>query len=243
MLVGVVLAALAVAGSAQAGISRFVAGGTADSSYGSTRATCRRTDGSCSGCKTATASSRQIRTALDLYLRDRISGETEGIGVNEAGELVGANGGTISADGRLVAFSAGDGILASDANGLVDVFSCATARPAAPCWYRGRQTAAPRTGRWTGSADLRRRALHRLRVAGLKPVAGDSNDAKASVPVRRPGRHDDAEVGRPQQQPPGVGTRPCRSRPTATTSPSSRSRGMYAKLDTFGGQVFAYDRP
>jgi Tol biopolymer transport system component len=115
--------ALVVVSAAQAGISRFVAGGSADSRYG-----IMPTDVSADGRYVAFAKDGDgvvpgdTNGAIDLFVRDRATGETDGIGVNSQGELVGAYGGTVSDDGRFVAFTAADGIAAGDANGLTDVY-------------------------------------------------------------------------------------------------------------------------
>jgi Tol biopolymer transport system component len=123
VLLSVVISALAFASVAHAEISRFVAGGTADSRYG-----IQPTDVSADGRFVAYTKDGDgvvdgdTNGAIDLFVRDRADGSTEGIGFNEQGELVGANGGTISDNGRLVAFVAPDGILAGDTNGFSDVF-------------------------------------------------------------------------------------------------------------------------
>src|SRR6476659_353668 len=123
MVVFAAMAGLAVASAAQADITRFVAGGTASSSYGIIP-----TDFSADGRFVAFAKDgdgvvpQDQNGAIDLFVRDRATGETEGIGVNGQGELVGAYGGTVSDDGRSVAFAASDGIAAGDANGLTDVY-------------------------------------------------------------------------------------------------------------------------
>jgi Tol biopolymer transport system component len=119
----VAVAALAVVSVAQADISRFVAGGSADSRYGITP-----TDVSADGRYVAFVKDGDgvvpgdENGAIDLFLRDRVTGETDGIGVNGQGELVGAYGGTVSDDGRSVGFAGPDGLAAGDANGLTDVY-------------------------------------------------------------------------------------------------------------------------
>ena len=123
VLLSVVTSALAFASVAHAEISRFVASGTADSRYG-----IQPTDVSADGRFVAYTKDGDgvvdgdTNGAIDLFVRDRADGSTEGIGFNEQGELVGANGGTISDNGRLVAFVAPDGILAGDTNGFSDIF-------------------------------------------------------------------------------------------------------------------------
>ena len=123
VLLSVVLSALAFSSVAHAEILRFVAGGTADSSYG-----IAPSDVSADGRFVAFTKDGDgvvdgdTNGAIDLFVRDRADGSTEGMGVNEQGELVGANGGTISDNGRLVAFVAADGILSGDTNGFSDVF-------------------------------------------------------------------------------------------------------------------------
>src|SRR5215212_596321 len=105
------------------GVGVVVTGGTAESSWGISPS-----DVSADGRFVAFVKDGDgvvegdANGALDLFVRDRATGATEGVGFNEAGELVGANGGTISDDGRLVAFVASDGILAEDTNGLPDAF-------------------------------------------------------------------------------------------------------------------------
>jgi HYR domain/WD40-like Beta Propeller Repeat len=123
VLLSVAISALAFSSVAHAEISRFVAGGTADSSYG-----IAPSDVSADGRFVAFTKDGDgvvdgdTNGAIDLFVRDRAEGSTEGIGVNERGDLVGANGGTISDNGRLVAFVAPDGIIAADTNGFGDVF-------------------------------------------------------------------------------------------------------------------------
>src|SRR4029453_3507008 len=123
VLLSVAISALAFSSVAHAEISRFVAGGTADSSYG-----IAPSDVSADGRVVAFTKDGDgvvdgdTNGAIDLFVRDRAEGSTEGIGVNERGDLVGANGGTISDNGRLVAFVAPDGIIAADTNGFGDVF-------------------------------------------------------------------------------------------------------------------------
>jgi len=123
VLVLAAVAALAVVSVAQADVSRFVAGGTADSSYG-----INPSDVSADGRFVAFVKDgdgvvpEDQNGAVDLFVRDRATGHTEGIGVDEGGELLGAYGGTVSDNGRLVAFSASDGIVSGDANGYADVF-------------------------------------------------------------------------------------------------------------------------
>jgi Tol biopolymer transport system component len=123
VLFSVVISALVFSSVAHAEISRFVAGGTANSSYGISPS-----DVSADGRFVAFTKDGDgvvdgdTNGAIDLFVRDRADESTEGIGVNEQGELVGAYGGTVSDNGRLVAFVAPDGILAEDTNGLSDVF-------------------------------------------------------------------------------------------------------------------------
>src|SRR4051794_865656 len=94
-----VVAALALVSAAEAGVTRFVAGGTASSSYG-----IMPTDVSADGRFVAFAKDgdgvvpEDANGAIDLFVRDRVTGETEGIGFDEQGQLVGAYGGTISDD-------------------------------------------------------------------------------------------------------------------------------------------------
>src|SRR5262245_15697043 len=89
--------ALVVGSAAQAGISRFVAGGTADSTYGIAPADVSADGRFVAFTKDGDGVVPEDRNgAIDLYVHDRVTGETEGIGVNAQGELVGAYGGTVS---------------------------------------------------------------------------------------------------------------------------------------------------
>jgi Tol biopolymer transport system component len=243
MLVGVVLVAMAMAGGAQAGISRFVAGGTADSSYG-----IYPSDVSSDGRFLLWVQDgdgvveADMNGALDLYVRDRVSGETEGIGVNEAGELVGANGGTISADGRLVAFAAGDGILGSDGNGLVDVFlrdrqsgsTVLVSRAADGGAANGQVDGAPQI-----SADGRFIA-YESQASNL--VAGDSNDTgDVFLYDVHAGTTTLVSAGRSGGSARGWSSAPSISANGHYVAFFSFAWDVDAKLNTFGGQVFVYD--
>ena len=64
--------------------------------------------------------------ATDVFVRDLQKGATTLVSVNRFGtdSVNGASGGSISADGRFVAFnSSANDLVANDTNGLTDVFA------------------------------------------------------------------------------------------------------------------------
>ncbi len=61
--------------------------------------------------------------AHDVFVHDRTTGETERVSVDSSGrETDGGSQPAISGDGRLVAFTGGDGLVPDDTNGASDVF-------------------------------------------------------------------------------------------------------------------------
>jgi Tol biopolymer transport system component len=240
---GVVAAALVGVSVAEAGISRFVAGGTAESSWGISPS-----DVSADGRFVAFVKDGDgvvegdANGALDLFVRDRATGATEGVGYNEAGELVGANGGTISDDGRLVAFVASDGILAEDTNGLPDAF------------LRDRETGT--TVLLTRGAD----GGSSNGLTGVPQISGDGrfvayeSDASNLVEGDANGSTDVflydlqsavttlVSAGRTGGSAKGWSNAPSISADGRYVAFASTAWNLHPTTNTFGGQVFVWDR-
>jgi Tol biopolymer transport system component len=243
LLVAAAVTALAVVSVAQAEVTRFVAGGTANSSYGITPS-----DVSANGRFVAFVQDgdgvvpEDQNGALDLFVRDRATGDTDGIGVDERGDLVGAYGGTVSDDGRLVAFSASDGIVSGDANGYADVF------------LRDRSDGVTRliSGGFDGSPANGQPGLPQVSADG-RFVAYESQ-ASNLVPDDTNDSSDiflyDAEeatttlvsAGRSGGSANGWSSAPSISADGRYVAYSSSAWNLDSVLNTFGIQVFVYDR-
>jgi Tol biopolymer transport system component len=235
--------ALAVVSVAQAGISRFVAGGSADSSYG-----IMPTDVSADGRFVAFAKDGDgvvegdSNGAIDLFVRDRSTGATEGIGVNEQGELVGAFGGTVSDDGRFVAFVASDGILADDTNGFSDVFLRDREAGTTILVTRGAEGSAangqPGVPQISGDGRF---VAYESQASNL--VAGDTNESgDVFLYDVQSGTTTLASAGRTGASARGWSSGPSISADGRYVAFSSTAWDLHPTLNTFGGQVFLYDR-
>jgi Tol biopolymer transport system component len=238
---GVAAVVLAVAPVASAAISRFEPGGTAEATYGVSP-----TDVSADGRYVAFATDSDgaieddANGAIDLFVRDREAGSTDGIGRDEYGQLVGAYGGTISDDGRYVAFLAADGILTEDANGYADVF------------LRDRQTDA--TVLLSGGVDGPSNGQSRVpqisadgRFVAYESeasnlVAGDANAASdVFVYDVAAGATRLVSTGRTGGSAAGWSSEPSISATGRYVAFQSGAWNLHEKLNTFGVQVFVRD--
>ena len=241
--VGVVAAALLLVSVAQAGISRFVAGGTADSSWGVSPS-----DVSADGRFVAFVKDGDgvvegdANGALDLFVRDRATGATEGIGVNERGDLVGAYGGTVSDNGRFVAFVASDGILAEDANGLPDAFLRDRQSGETILLTRGADGSSSNglTGVPQISADGRFVA-YESEASNL--VEGDTNgSADVFLYDVEEATTTLVSAARTGGSASGWSTAPSISADGRFVAFASTAWNVHPTVNTFGGQVFVHDR-
>ena len=238
---GVAAVVLAVAPIAHGAISRFEPGGTAEASYGITP-----TDVSADGRYVAfvTDSDGAIEDdangAIDLFVRDRESGSTDGIGRNEYGQLVGAYGGTISDDGRYVAFLAADGILGDDANGYPDVFLRDRQTDTTVLLTRGVDGAADGQSGVPQISGDGRFVAYESQASNL--VAGDANGASdVFVYDVAAGATRLVSAGRSGGSAAGWSNEPSISATGRYVAFHSGAWNLHAKLNTFGIQVFVRD--
>jgi len=238
---GIAAAALAVTPIAQAAISRFEPGGTAEATYGISP-----TDVSADGRFVAFATDSDgaieddANGAIDLFVRDRETGSTDGIGRNEYGQLVGAYGGTISDDGRYVAFLAADGILSDDANGHADVFLRDRQTDTTIILTRGVDGPADGQSGMPQISGDGRFVAYESQASNL--VAGDGNGASdvfvydvAAEATRL------VSAGRTGGSAAGWSNEPSISATGRYVAFHSSAWNLHAKLNTFGTQVFVRD--
>lgn len=238
-----VVAALAIASFAEAGTSRFEAGGTSDSTYG-----LYPTDVSAEGRFVVFTKDgdgvvdADQNGALDVFVRDRVTGTTEGIGVNAHGELVGAYGGTISDDGRLVAFLASDGIVDEDTNGYADVFLRDRESGTTILLTRG-VDGSPTNGE-TGMPQISgdgRFVTYESDASNL--AAGDANGSRdVFLYDVTAGTTTLVSVGRTGASARGWSNQPSISADGRYIAFASSAWDIHPTLNTFGGQVFVRDR-
>jgi Tol biopolymer transport system component len=238
---GIAAAALAVAPIAQAAISRFEPGGTAEATYGISP-----TDVSSDGRFVAFATDSDwaieddANGAIDLFVRDRETGSTDGIGRNEYGQLVGAYGGTISDDGRYVAFVAADGILSDDANGYADVFLRDRQTDTTILLTRGAEGPADGQSGVPQISGDGRFVTYESQASNL--VAGDGNGASdVFVYDVAAGGTRLVSAGRSGGSAAGWSNEPSISATGRYIAFHSGAWNLHAKLNTFGIQVFVRD--
>jgi hypothetical protein len=241
VIFGIAAAVLALAPIADAAISRFEPGGTAEATYGISP-----TDVSADGRYVAfvTDSDGAIEDdtngAIDLFVRDRETGSTDGIGRNEYGQLVGAYGGTISDDGRYVAFLAADGILTEDANGYTDVFLRDRQTDEIVLLTRGLDGAANGQSGVPQISGNGRFVAYESQASNL--VAGDTNDAgDVFVYDTVAGTTRLVSAARSGGSAAGWSSEPSISATGRFVAFQSGAWNLHASLNTFGIQVFVRD--
>jgi HYR domain/WD40-like Beta Propeller Repeat len=238
---GVAAAVLAVTPIAHGAISRFEPGGTAEATYGISP-----TDVSADGRYVAFvvdsdgAIEDDANGALDLFVRDRETGSTDGIGRNDYGQLVGSYGGTISDDGRFVAFLAADGILAEDANGYADVFLRDRQTDTTVLLSRGLDGASNGQSSMPQISGNGRFIVYESQASNL--VAGDDNDASdVFVYDTVAGTTRLASAGRTGGSARGFSSEPSISSDGRYVAFASNAWNLHPELDTFAIQVFVRD--
>jgi Tol biopolymer transport system component len=243
VIMGAVVAALAFVSIADAGISRFEAGGTSDSSYG-----IMPTDVSADGRFVVFTQDgdgvveNDVNGALDVFVRERATGATEAVGFNAYGELVGAYSGTISDDGRFVAFLAADGIVEEDTNGYADVFLRDRESGTTILITRAADggPADGQTGMPLISGDGRFVAF----TSEASNLVGDDANGFSDVFLYDvdAGTTSLVSAGRTGASARGWSTGPSISADGRYVAFSSSAWDIHPTLNTFGGQVFVRDR-
>jgi Tol biopolymer transport system component len=235
---GVAAAVLAVTPIAHGAISRFEPGGTAEATYGISP-----TDVSADGRYVAFvvdsdgAIEDDANGSLDLFVRDRETGSTDGIGRNDYGQLVGSYGGTISDDGRFVAFLAADGILTEDANGYADVFLRDRQTDTTVLLSRGLDGASNGQSSMPQISGNGRFIVYESQASNL--VAGDDNDASdVFVYDTVAGTTRLVSAGRTGGSARGFSSEPSISSDGRYVAFASNAWNLHPELDTFGIQVF-----
>ena len=241
VIFGIAAAVLMLAPVADAAISRFEPGGTAEATYGISP-----TDVSADGRYVAfvTDSDGAIEDdnngAIDLFVRDRETGSTDGIGRNEYGQLVGAYGGTVSDDGRYVAFLAADGILTEDANGYADVFLRDRQTDEIVLLTRGVDGAANGQSAVPQISGNGRFVAYESQASNL--VAGDTNDAgDVFVYDTVAGTTRLVSAARSGGSAAGWSSEPSISATGRFLAFQSDAWNLHPSLNTFGIQVFVRD--